>query len=159
MSIALQFVLGKGWSSRAIAWWGQSYGGFSHVDAVLADGTLLGARSDAVGGQAPGVRIRPPDYEKWARRAVVTIPSTDAQAANWEGYLRTQVGDPYDKADILGLILGIPLMSAGHWICSALQFSALRVIGKAPPVPQIPQQIPPNMLYFGALLIGGSVST
>ena len=159
MSVSLQFVLGSGWSSMLISWYGQGYGGFSHVDAVLPDGTLLGARSDAIGGQPPGVRIRPPDYEKWARRCVVTIPATTQQAADWEGYLRAQLGDPYDKSDILGLILGIPLMSAGHWICSALQFSGLRVIGKVPAITQIPQQISPNTLYFGTQLIGGLVST
>ena len=90
---------------------------------------------------------------------MVSLPATPKQAADWEAYLRSQIGAGYDKADILGLILGIPLMSAGHWICSALQFSGLRVIGKVPAITQIPQQISPNTLYFGTQLIGGLVST
>jgi len=86
---------------------------------------------------------------------VVSLPATPKQASDWEAYLRSQIGAGYDKADILGLILGIPLMSAGHWICSALQFHALQVIGEAPAMTLIPQQIPPNMLYFGLLWNGG----
>jgi hypothetical protein len=53
--IRLQFVLGTGLSSQAIAWF--SAGHFSHVDAVLPDNRLLGARSDVVGGKPPGYRF------------------------------------------------------------------------------------------------------
>lgn len=155
--IGLQFVLGSGWSSRLISWWGSGYGGYSHVDAILADGSLLGARSDSVGGQPPGVRIRPPAYEKWVRRCVVWMPASAQQASNWEKFLREQVGMGYDKSDILGLIIGKPLMSQGHWICSALQHEALHKIAIFPDMPQTPQQVPPNMLLFGVLTAGGKI--
>jgi len=155
VSIQLQFVKGSGVGSRLIAWWAMGYAGFSHVDAVLPDGSLLGARSDAIGGKPPGVQIRPAGYEAWSRRCVVTISSDQQQAARWETFLRSQIDSGYDKADILGLILGIPLASPGHWICSALQFRALQVIGKVPDMAITPQQVPPNMLYFGVLMNGG----
>jgi len=157
--ITLQFVLGADWSSKLISWYGQGYGGYSHVDAVLSDSTLLGARSDKVGGQPPGVQIRPPNYEKWSRRCIVTLAGTQALQPQWETFLRSQVGLPYDKADIIGLIIGRPLMSQGHWICSALQTAALHLVTLFPDMPETPQQVPPNMLLFGVLAIGGKVSS
>jgi hypothetical protein len=154
--VRLQFVLGSGLSSRLISWWGQGYGGYSHVDAVLSDGMLLGARSDAVGGVQPGVRIRPPEYEKWHRRCLVTIPATALEDDAWETWLRDHVGLGYDETDILGLILGRPMMTAGHWICSAIQRRVLRVVGKLPQKsPEIDQQCPPNMLLSECVAIGG----
>jgi hypothetical protein len=150
----LQFVLGSDVSSRLISWWGQGYGGFSHVDAVLSDGTLLGARSDKVGGQPPGVQIRPPNYEQWKRRCVLQFDTTAQKEADWEDYLRSQIDRPYDGADILGLIIGKPLMSAGHWICSALQLEAQRRIDVIPDLGVTDQQCPPNMLYVACRAVG-----
>ena len=82
--ITLQFVLGADLASRAIAFWGQGYGGFSHVDAVLSDGTLLGARNDVAGDQPAGVRIRPANYETWARKERLELACTFTQEATWE---------------------------------------------------------------------------
>lgn len=153
--IRLQFVLASDWSSRLIAWYGQGYGGWSHVDAVLADGQLLGARSDSVGGQPPGVQIRPSNYESWKRTQMISIATTDKQASDWEGWLRTQVGFGYDKADIIGLIIGRPILEVGHWICSALQFQAEKNIGIFPPdMPLIDQQASPNTLLACNYAIG-----
>jgi hypothetical protein len=154
--IRLQFVLGAGLSSRLIAWYGQGYGGYSHVDAIISNGKLLGARSDNIGGGA-GVLARPPDYERWKRRCVVSVKATDKQARDWEKFLLSQLGKPYDKTDILGLIIGKPIMSAGHWICSALQTAALHASGIFPAMPEVPQQVPPNMLLFGVLTAGGKI--
>lgn len=161
MTIRFQFVLGADWSSRLIAWYGQGYGGYSHVDALLPDGSLLGARSDEIGGQPAGVRLRPPNYAKWKARTILELPATVLQAQQWEAYLRTQVGCPYDRADILGFVLGKPIMSEGHWICSALQLNSLEVIGRIPHLGVTPQQCPPNMLAVilstaGAVLGGGT---
>lgn len=153
-----QFVLGTDLSSKLIAWWGQSFGGWSHVDALLPDGTLLGARSDAVGGKPPGVQVRPADYAraKWTRRTIIELPCSAYEAATWEAFLRSQINCGYDKADILGLILGKPLMTSGHWICSALQLDALEVIGRIPKIPLTPQQCPPNMLAAMLQALGAS---
>lgn len=156
--IKLQFVLGAGLSSRLIAWWGNGYGGYSHVDAGLPDGTWLGARSDAVGGKPPGVQIRPDAYETWAKRTVVTLNTTAAEAAQWEAFLRRQVGLQYDKTDIIGLITGKPIGTRGAWICSALQTDALQVIGKLPTLPVPPQQVTPNSLLLMCSAIGGQMA-
>lgn len=147
-AIKLQFVLGAGLSSRLIAWYGQGYGGYSHVDAVLPDGSLLGARSDAVGGKSPGVQIRPQGYERWLKRCVVEIDATDAQAAAWEGWLRRQIGRPYDHAAIVGFILGRRLGDRGHWICSGCQFGALEAAGLLGPGPVPPDEVTPNALLL-----------
>lgn len=112
--IRLQFVLGASLSSRLIAWYGQGYGGYSHVDAVLPDGRLLGARSDAVGGVYPGVRVRPANYEKWVRRTLVELPVTESRAHAWVEALQRQVGCQYDKQAILGFILGRREHTKGH---------------------------------------------
>lgn len=146
--IRLHFVLGAGISSRFIAWYGQGYGGFSHVDAILSDGTLAGARSDAIGGQPPGFQIRPPNYEKWARTATVELASSPEVAANWEAWQRAQVGSQYDKGAIIGFILGRRTGNrTGYWICSAAQRQGLEQYGflHGSPIPD--SEITPNTLY------------
>jgi len=153
-----QFVLGADLSSRLVAWYGQGYGGWSHVDAVLSDGSLLGARSDTIKDIAPGVRIRPPNYEPWTRAMVLTLKATPREDAAWESYLHSQIGHGYDKADIWGFILGKPLESPGHWICSALQLNALQVIGRLHKLCITPQQCPPNMFSVILSTLGAKPS-
>jgi len=157
--IQLHFSLGADVSSRLIAWWGYGYGGYSHVDAILSDGSLCGARSDHAGGQAPGVRVRKPFYEAWKKSAVLTIPATVHEHDVWETWQRDQCGDRYDSADILGLIIGKPLNEgAGHWICSADQITGLQVVQKIPALlPFAAQQTTPNTLFMlGAALPGAT---
>lgn len=149
-----QFVLGAGWSSRLIAWYGEGYNGFSHVDAILPNGDCLGARSDIIKGIPAGFQRRPPAYEKWERRIVLQLESTPAEATAWEESLNRKIGCGYDKADILGFILGVPLAQPGHWICSAAQVDTMIEIGRLE-IPRgvqfTPQQAPPNM-FFAMLL-------
>ncbi len=160
--ITLQFVLGADLASRAIAFWGQGYGGFSHVDAVLSDGTLLGARNDVAGDQPAGVRIRPANYETWARKERLELACTFTQEATWEAWLKSQVGLPYDSGAIWDFVLGrSDLAKPGHWICSALQTGALEKAGLLPTGFQsgiASSQIAPNSLRIAFLALGG-VST
>jgi hypothetical protein len=148
VKIAWQFVLGSGLSSRLISWWGNGYGGYSHVDAILPDGTCLGARSDQIGLYAPGVQIRAAGYEHWKKRCVATLEVTPQIASAWETYLLSQVGKEYDKGNIVDFITGAkPADDSGQWICSALQCQALEVSGcLAHPLPTPPQQVTPNTL-------------
>jgi hypothetical protein len=142
-----QFVLGSDVSSQIIAWWGQGYGGYSHVDFLLPGGGSLGARSDEIDGIPPGVQLRPDGYEKWKARKVLALPCTDAESQAAVAFECNQIGDPYDKRDILGLLIGRPISSgSGYWICSALQLAMLESIGMLPKLPVAPQQCPPNML-------------
>jgi len=148
-TVQLQFVLGRQLSSRLIAWWGQGYSGWSHVDAVLPDGRLMGARSDRVGGQPAGFYPRPPWYEGregWLRVRRLALPVSANVEGVWVDSLMRKNGAAYDQTDILGLIIGRPLMEQGHWICSAAQLDTLREIGIARRTALTPQQCPPNML-------------
>lgn len=154
-SVRLQFVLGADFSSRLIAWYGQGYGGFSHVDAVLPDGSLLGARSDRVGGKPPGVQIRSAGYETWKRREVVEIPCEFWQAGAWLDCLEAKVGDEYDKGAIIAFITGDRDHDQGHWICSAAQTDALETAQLLPSLPVPPQQVTPDALRLIAYSIGG----
>ena len=161
--IGTSLVLGSGLSSRLISWYGQGYGGYSHADALMRDGTRLGARSDAVKLQSgeiipPGVRVRPENYEKWKARCDIILKVGKERADQAEDWLRSQIGQGYDRADILGLIFGIPLMTQGHWICSALITARDHLIKIFPDMPQTPQQVPPNMVLFGELAVGGRIS-
>jgi hypothetical protein len=163
MSIRLQFVAGADLSSRFIAWYGNGYRGFSHVDAVLPGGFLLGARSDAIGGQPPGVRVRPPDYgprwgEKWLRRSVIEFSSTATQAYQWERWLGNQCGKQYDDAAIFGFILGRRWHKLHCWICSALQCEALvrEKFIRSPGVPAA--QITPDTLHACCLAAGAVIA-
>jgi hypothetical protein len=122
-SITLQFVLGKGTTSSAIAWFSQGH--FSHVDAVLATGELLGSRSDSCGSQPPGVRIRPANYEPWLKRTQFTIPCTLTQRADWLSFLLGQLGKPYDHMAIWAFASGRDWREEDSWICSELQAKAL----------------------------------
>lgn len=111
------------WSSPAIAWWGGGWRGYSHVDLLLPDGSLLGARSDAIGGKPPGVQIRPGEpnpYEKWIRRSIVVFIRPQAEVDAWEALARSKIGDAYSKKDIEDLIFGKqPIRpDSGSWICS-----------------------------------------
>lgn len=146
-AVRLQFVLGTGWSSRLIAWYGQGSNGYSHVDAVLPDGTLLGARYDAVGGKPPGVWIRKPGYERWLRRTVVELPTTELKAITWERLLRRREGAQYDPEAILGFLLGYNAHQQGHWICSALQVEGLRQVHLLHAGATPAHQITPNTLF------------
>ncbi len=110
--VRLQFVCGDDLSSDVIAWF--SAGHFSHVDALLDDGRLLGARSDFVGGKPAGVQIRPADYSKWSRRVIFTLPATPQQEAAYLNFLYGQIGKPYDKTANMGIRLQSRLARAGQ---------------------------------------------
>jgi hypothetical protein len=122
MPIKLQFVCEAALSSQAIAWFSHDH--LSHVDAVLPDEWLLGARSDSVGGKPPGVQIRPPNYRKWIRRVVMTIPATTEQEEIFYGFLERQLGKPYDNLAIWGFVFDRDWRACDSWICSELQSAA-----------------------------------
>lgn len=118
MVIRLRFIREAGVVSSAIAWY--SAAPFSHVGALMPDGSELGARSDRVGGKPAGVQIRPGDYAKFATQVVFTVPATEAQEGAFYDFLHKQIGKPYDKSDILGFVTGRNWRQDDAWICSEL---------------------------------------
>lgn len=104
--ITLQFSAQKkpgSWFIRQFTW-----SRFSHVDFVLPDGRLLGARG--VGG----VKIRQPEpFDTMARFQVDAPESVLAMA-------RSQIGKGYDWAAIAGFMLKHDWSDKKAWFCSEL---------------------------------------
>lgn len=135
-TIRLQFVCGMDWTSRAIGWF--SAGHLSHVDAVLDDGRLLGARSDTVEsrmGLIPsGVRLRPANYEKFASRVIFEIECSGIQKAAYLTFLYRQLGRPYDKLGIAGFVAGRDWRDHRAWFCSELIARSLELASLVHPL-------------------------
>jgi hypothetical protein len=125
-SVKLQFVLGENLASLAIAWFNSGH--FSHVDSVLPDGTLTGARSDIIGGGS-GVRNRPAGYETWRRRVVMYVPCTPEQYAKYWAFINAQLGKPYDMSAIVAFMLDRNFHDPDQWFCSELVTAALEAAG------------------------------
>lgn len=142
--IRLQFVLGSGLSSALISWFGAGH--FSHVDCVLPDNSLLGARSDQIGLIPPGVQIRPPAYETWKKQVVFSIPATEFQEDAFYRFLRAQLGKPYDKTAILGFVVGRNWRNSDKWFCSELQAAAGEIAGLWPSLYAPSSKIMPGTL-------------
>jgi hypothetical protein len=125
--VDLSFVAGLGRASGAIQMFGDF---FSHVDFQDDDGSLWGARSDVItplsGGPAipAGVQQRPDNYEKWLHRTVFRVPCTMLAKQSYRAFNVSQQHKPYDKFDILGIMLTRNWRNPDHWICSELQAAA-----------------------------------
>jgi len=153
--ISIDFLLGNGLSSRAIAWFGFGAGGYSHCAGVLADGRYLDAREDWVGVTPPGVHIRDPKQEISARRERWTLSVTQTEYDDWEGNLRAKIGDPYAKIAIFGFISGRREIVTGQYTCSMLQVNALQHIKRVVyPLPFLAHQISPNVVLCLMAQIG-----
>lgn len=152
--IQLQFVCEAALSSETIAWF--SAGHFSHVDAVVDNGSLLGARSDFVGRQPPGVEIRPWDYARFSRRVVFSIPARPDQKRNFNAFLNRQIGKPYDSQAIWGFVLNRDWREDDSWICSELQAAALEAAGILPPLYLAANKITPVALALVVSAIGAT---
>jgi len=95
----------------------------------MVSGALVGARSDAIGGQLPGVRVRPPGYELWSRTEIVRLPiDSTVETAFWT-FLSQQLGKPYDKLAILAFAVQRDWREDGSWFCSELIAAALEKSG------------------------------
>lgn len=94
-------------------------GDFSHVDIVLPNGSLLGARSDHIDGLT-GVQIRKPGYAKWTRQVFIDVPCTASQAAKAYDFAIEQVGKGYDKWAIAAFVVGRDWREEDKWFCSEL---------------------------------------
>jgi hypothetical protein len=93
----------------------------SHTEAVMPDGTLLGAHYDG------GVQARPADYDKgqFSREMIVSIPAPPAMTDAFHSFLRAQVGKPYDVQAIIAFIAERDWQQPDSWFCSELQAAAL----------------------------------
>ena len=118
-----QFVGSGGWQSALIKIKGG--GPFSHVDLVLPDGSLLGARSDKIMSIPSGVQVRPPDYERWERVERISVEVTPEQYSKAMGFAFDQVGKPYDYISIFGFLVNRNWRDEDAWFCSELQIAII----------------------------------
>lgn len=99
-----------------------SYGHWAtHAEAVLPDGSLLGAHYDG------GVLIRPAGYDKGQYRCdqIVTIPVDDATTQVFHAWLHSQLGKPYDIEAIAAFVLDRNWQRPDAWFCSELMAAGL----------------------------------
>lgn len=137
--ITLQFATSAGFGSKVIRWF--TYSDFSHVDVVLPDGTLLGARANG------GVKIRPAGYEKFIKTArfVADVPA-DVEAKIY-AFLHAQVGKPYDKTGIVNLVFQKRNWhDDDSWFCSELVAAAFEAAGWPLVVVPDPERVTPRDL-------------
>jgi hypothetical protein len=163
--ITLRFVTGDDPVSRMIAI-GERDGWATHVEALMPDGTLLGAHYQG------GVLARPVGYDKSTatRELYVTFdagvdlvpgatPKDPMQPVECEdkfyAFLRAQLGKPYDVTGIGGLALDRDWHSANSWFCSELDAAALEECGYFKPLASINSHISPRDLL---LILSGRIS-
>lgn len=156
MSITLRFVTVPGLTSDLIAR-GQLGVAFpTHVEALMPDGTLLGAHL------RDGVQARPRDYDAttWYWQHYVQLPATDDQAAAFYQGLRSQVGKHYDSEGIAAMAAGALLggivrdwKAPDTWFCSELQAYELEQASIIGPLPVCASHVTPLMLYVACAAI------
>ena len=145
--ITLHFSATSGLSSEAIKLFERGW--CSHVDAVLPSGELLGARSDVVGGQPPGVQIRPQSYETWSSTKTVELLAPAVMENKFLDFLHDQLGKPYDKTAIIAFAVGRNWREQDSWFCSELIAAALEACLWFPaPLSDVTNHITPRDLLL-----------
>lgn len=153
--IRLRFIEGKDLASKAIAWFSQGH--MSHVDCLLPDGRLLGARSDVRGDIPPGVQIRPGDYVKNVPVVLMGIPCAPSQEETFYDFLYGCIDAPYDHEAIWGFAFNRDWRDPSAWICSELQAAALEHSGISPRLYLAANKITPVALALAVSAMGGYV--
>lgn len=147
--IQLRFVTGSDITSRAIADW-QRDGWATHVEAVLSDGSLLGAHLEG------GVAIRPKGYDAatMTRELYVDLVASPAVTEAFYDFMHAQVGKPYDVTAIAGLIAGRNWREDDSWICSELVTAGAEISDFIPKLSSSVNHVTPrdDLLIFSALV-------
>lgn len=144
MSVPRIVVVGAAAASSAVIERG-SFSEFSHMAAILADGTILDARYDLVGGAPAGVQLRQAGYlDSEPHSAIFEAPS-GVHYGDWEAALRSQLTKPYDSRGIEGFAVRIftgsftdPNYAAANskaWFCDEFQAWAAVQSGDIPQPP------------------------
>jgi uncharacterized protein YycO len=151
-SIVMQFAGSASLTSRLIEWF--DHGEYAHVDTVLPDGTLLGARNDVMAGYPAGVQIRGADYQQGYALRRVALPCTDDQQKAYYDFVMAQVGKPYDSKAIAAFAVGRNWRSPDAWFCSELNAAGLEESGVVPPLSAPCNKIAPDdlLLVLSALV-------
>jgi hypothetical protein len=122
--ITLRFVDGQDVVAAGIR--AAEYGFWAiHTEALMPDGTLLGAHWDG------GVQARAHDYDagQYTKDLYVSIPTTAEMTDAFHSFLRAQLGKPYDVEAIAAFVAGRDWQKPDAWFCSELQAAALAHCG------------------------------
>ena len=141
----LRFVASRGnWMSWAIRAWttDDSAESVSHVEAVMPDGSTIGAYAEGVARHWPGS-----DTTSTMQRHV-DIPDALFDRAKAVRYLESRIGQPYDFRGILGEAVHRDIHMPGAKYCSALQTLACShwYGGLFAPLARPAHEIDPEML-------------
>lgn len=107
--VRLQLATERSLVSAFIRWY--TWSDWSHVDFVLPDGNLLGARLKG------GVQVRKPGYAPFSRTLVLECPDAPERVYD---FALSQVGKPYDWWAIVGMGLRHDWRDPARWFCSEL---------------------------------------
>lgn len=117
-AVTLQFSTERAISSAMIRWF--THSDFSHVDLVLPDGRLLGARSAREGSDTgiPGVAIRPRGYADFSRTLQIRV-ATNLAGPIYRWALSAR-GASYDMRAICAFGLARNWRDRSRFFCSEL---------------------------------------
>ena len=118
-AIVLQFLDEGDILSEAIEYFTQ--GSVAHVDAVLPDGGLLGARAVEINGVPAGVQIRQPGYKAVEKIYRVCLDVPREMAVSFYALIEAEIGKPYDYTGVAGFVAGCDWRNPNAWYCSDLQ--------------------------------------
>lgn len=112
--IRLQFSARRSPSSAAIRYF--TWSPYSHVDFILPDGTLLGARASR------GVALySPTEGASPSRVATFGVPAADDVADDILQLVHSQLGKPYDWGGVFGIASrSRRWQQTDAWFCSEL---------------------------------------
>lgn len=152
--IRLRFVTGdRSAISRAIQF--AQYGFWcSHVEAVMPEGTLLGAHADG------GVQNRAVDYDarEWTRQEFVDLPADAEQTDGFYCLMRAEIGKPYDLTAIAAFVARRSWQEPDSWFCSELVMAMLEKIGVVTVVPTEVNHLTPRDCRLIVAAAGGTTS-
>ena len=98
----------------------------SHVDVEVPASFSNDNKVCLLGAHAQdGVQIREIDYMEFAVRLRYTLPVTTQQFVDFWNFILGRVGDQYDKAGIVGIVLNRAIKEKGHEFCSEVQADAI----------------------------------
>lgn len=147
--LQLQFVMGTGLTSRIIEYFGHGVS-VSHVDTVMPDGRLLGARNDKIGNVPAGVQLRDPSYTGTEAVLRINIAMPGDMMQDYLNFITEQLGKPYDKLGIVSFFLGRNWDDLDSWFCSELVAAGLVKCGyfKYPLATPSNKITPPDLLLL-----------
>lgn len=121
-----------------------------HAEICTDTGTWIGAHAK------DGVQERAADYCKPRFELRYALPVTEDQHAKILGFMRAQIGKPYDFTGIMGILFHESWHDPKAWFCSELVCAACEAGGifMLNVLPGYTFRITPEMLHLSPLLIG-----